>query len=191
MNKKFMLSALAIADLCVSGAAMADDNNHPYRPEVVASNPADSFRVGAAVGLGTPYGGSIGVNFRLPYLPWFKIAGSGTFNLAPGIMGSLLVDPIKFPIAPVANFDAGWQSQITIPTSGRPTIEWTYENIMGGLAFGGRDSARFLLLAGMTHIDGSAWNIQASLPTISGLSLANPKFNGWLPAAKLGLELLF
>jgi hypothetical protein len=220
MKNVIMMSILAAA-ISVSGVAMADDVVVSSQPTTTTTdtltvqsnadikqaqtdankgaadampNHNNSFRVGGAVSLATPYGFGLGVNFRLPYMPWLKVAGSGTFNLAPGLMASALIDPIRFPIAPVINLDAGWQSSIKVPGfSNPPTLEWTYENIFGGLALGGSksDSTRVLLLAGMTHIDGSASNVQGVLPKEGNISLANPTFNGWLPGAKLEVEWLF
>ncbi len=204
--KKMMISALAIAALCVcSGSAFADDQTTQNQNDVAKAqadvnkgqadakgDPTDYFRIGMTIDLGFPSGGAIGVQERLPYLPWFKFSEALTYTLAPGFRGSLLVDPIAFPIAPVLNADIGWQSRFNIPGfNNPPTVQWSYETIGGGLALGGRDSCRFLLLAGMTHFDGTVGNIEGRLPNTPGLSLDNPTIHAWTPSARLGVEFLF
>jgi hypothetical protein len=175
--KKVMIGALAVAMTAVSGSALADSK---------------SFAIGGAVDLSVPAGAAVGVQGRLPYLPWFKVGLSGTFLLSPGVRGNLLIDPIKFPVAPVADLAVGYQSDFTVPgVKKSPTLSYTYENLDAGLAFGSRDHFRFLLLAGMTHLDGSATGVNGLFTLPGHITLGNPNFNAWVPNAKLGVEFLF
>jgi hypothetical protein len=182
MNKSIVLAAIA-ACMCVSGIASAQ----PSQPPVVQEQPRYKF-IGMSFDVGVPSGVALGLEGRLPYMPWFKLGVAGTFTLAPGVRGSLLLDPIRFPVAPVANFDVGYQSPITVKNvSG----SFTYEDIQGGLAFGSRNGARFLLLAGMSHLSGDVSGFQNIVSTSNGVSFGNPTFNGWIPSARLGFVCLF
>src|ERR1700722_10821786 len=95
------------ATMCVSVSAMADD--------APAFNSDNHFRLGMSADLGIPSGATLGIQVRLPYVPWTKIGVAGTYLLAPGGRGNILIDPIKFVIAPVAIFDLGYQSSFAVP----------------------------------------------------------------------------
>ena len=157
------------------------------------TNPANKFRLGMFVDLSIPSGVAAGVQTRLPYLPWFKLGLGLTETLAPGIRGNLLIDPISFPIAPVANFDLGHQFGFNLPgVENSPNINFTYEDFQIGGAVGSRDGFRFMILGGTTHLSGVAHNFQGVIhnsPT--GLTIADPNFSGWTPSVKLGVEFLF
>jgi hypothetical protein len=215
MNKVFFGSVLVAALGCFSGVAMADEavvvsqtpdaqtaQNNADVAKAQAdvnkgaadakSDPVDHFRVGMTVDASFPAGLAVGIQERLPYLPSFKISESFTYTLAPGARLRLLVDPIKFGIAPVLNADIGWQSQFNIPGfHNPPAIEWTYETLGGGLALGNRDGFRFLLLVGMTHFNGTVSHIDGVLPTTNGIVISNPTINAWTPSGGLGVEWLF
>jgi hypothetical protein len=188
-----LVSALMVGS---TSLALADSNSDPYRPAVVPAKPSsDSFKLGMNFDLSDPSGIALGLTTRLPYLPWFKLGLDATYTLAPGIRGNLLIDPIKFPVAPVANLDFGHQFGFKVPgVSNSPTIDFDYVDLQGGLAFGSRDGFRFLLLAGMSHLSGTAHNFQGVISSSSstqGLTIADPNFSGWVPDAKLGVEFLF
>lgn len=178
--RKFVFVALSVAAIAVTDYAAADEN---------------SFKVGTQFDLSVPSGVALGLDTRLPYLPWFKLGLSGTYTLAPGIRGNLLIDPIKFPVVPVANVDVGHQFPFTVPgVSNSPSVDFDYVDLQGGLAFGSRDGFRFLMLGGMSYLNGTAHNVQAlvnSNANVAGLTVADPNFYGWVPNAKLGFEFLF
>lgn len=191
-----MMLGVVSALMVGSGAAMADTSSDPYHPSVEpVKASSNTFKLGMNFDLSVPSGVSLGLTSRLPYLPWFKLDLDVTTTLAPGLRGSLLLDPIKFPVAPVANLDLGHQFGFKVPgVSNSPTIDFDYVDLQGGLAFGSRDGFRFLLLAGMSHLSGTAHNFQGVLPASSstqGLTIADPNFSGWVPDAKLGVEFLF
>jgi hypothetical protein len=177
--QKILFGALVAALLCVSAAASAD----PV-----------PFKLGGQVDLSVPSGAAVGLEARLPHVPWFKLGLSGTYLLSPGIRGNLLIDPIKFPIAPVANVDVGHQFPATVPVSGHPTVDFSYLDLQGGLGLGNRDGFRFLLLGGMSYLfSGNVGNFQSLFAnsSASNLTVGNPSFRGWAPNVKLGVEFLF
>jgi hypothetical protein len=198
MNK-LLVSVMSAAMLAVSGVAYADDSAYPnnyspneYHPDVNARAPEHvPFKLGLDWDIGIPSGMALGLETRLPHLPWFKLGLDATYTLAPGIRGNLLIDPIKFPVVPVLNLDVGRQFPFTVPVNGRPGGDFDYVDFQAGLAFGSRDGARLLLLAGESYISGSSHNIQAVFGDSNGLTIANPTFKGFIPDAKLGVEFLF
>jgi hypothetical protein len=148
--------------------------------------------IGMQFDIATPSGVALGIEGRLPYVPWFKLGIAGTYLLSPGVRGNLLIDPIRFPVVPVIDLDVGYQSPFTVPgVNNSPSGSFVYEDVRGGLAFGSRSGARFLLLAGMTHLSGSVSNLQSSITASPGVSFGNPHFDGFVPSVKLGFEVLF
>lgn len=152
------------------------------------------FKVGMLFDISVPSGVALGLEARLPYVPWFKFGLAGTGTLAPGVRGNILFDPIKFPIGPVLNVDVGHQFAFGVPgLKNSPTLDFTYTDLQGGIGLGSRDGFRFLLMGGMSYIfNGSANNFQGVLTNAPvGLKLGDPTFTGWAPNAKLGFNLLF
>lgn len=189
MNKVLAFSTLA-ATMFMSAAALADTTSTPYHPDVQAPAPVP-FKVGMSVDLSVPSGAAVGVQVRLPSVPWFKLGVAGTYTLAPGLRGNILIDPIKFPVAPVANVDFGHQFGFTLPgVNNSPTVDFDYVDLQGGLAFGSRDGFRFMLLGGMSYLNGTANHFQGVVSS-GGLTVADPHFSGWIPDAKIGVEWLF
>jgi hypothetical protein len=148
---------------------------------------------GLVFDLSLPSGVALGGEVRLPYLPYFKVGAAMTYTLAPGLRANILLDPIKFPVAPIANFDLGHQFGFSLPSlKNSPTVDFTYEDIQGGIGFGNRDGFRFMILGGMTHLSGTAHNFQGVITNSpAGLTIADPQFSGWIPSAKLGFNWLF
>jgi hypothetical protein len=174
--KLFFGSSIAALVMCASVSAAAQQETPRYHA------------LGMQFDASVPSGLSLGLEARLPYLPWFKLGIAGTMTLAPGVRGSLLFDPFKFVVAPVANFDLGYQSPIKIKgVSG----SFTYEDIQGGLAFGKRGGFRFLVLGGMSHLSGDVSGLQNTVTVSDGVTFGNPHFSGWMPNAKLGFVYLF
>lgn len=179
MKSKLFLGLFAVLALaCVSVSARADD--------------ATPFKVGMGFDLSAPSGAALGVEARLPHVPWFKLGVSGTYLLAPGVRTNVLIDPINFVIAPVANVDVGHQFTMKVPgISNSPSMDFNYLDLQGGAAIGKRDGARFLLMAGMSYLDGSVQHLDKSFTLPGGTTVGSPKFNGWVPNIKTGFELLF
>jgi len=176
MKKSLIVSVLSSVML-LSGVAAADNT---------------SLAVGANIDISAPSGAAVGLDLQLPYVHWAKVGVSATYLFAPGVRGNILLDPIKFPVAPVLNFDLGYQSSFKLPSTDKsPDISWTYEDIQGGLAFGSREGFRFLLLGGITHLDGSASNFQNTVKTSNGITVGSPTFQVWVPSARLGIVWIF
>jgi hypothetical protein len=179
--RKFIAVSTLFAAVSVAGISFASDT--------------DYFKVGMNIDLSMPSGAAIGLDARLPHVPWFKLGLSATATLAPGIRGNVLIDPINFPIAPVANIDIGHQFGFTVPTvNNSPTVNFDYIDLQGGLGIGSRDGFRLLLMVGMTHMDVAINNFQGVVSSNAvgqNLTVADPSVTGWVPSAKLGCYWLF
>ena len=150
------------------------------------------FKLGMLFDLSVPSGVALGIEARLPKVPWFKLGLAGTGLLGPGIRGNVLVDPFKFPVVPLLNFDLGHQFPFAVPgVKNSPDIDFTYADFQGGLGVGSRDGFRVMLLGGMSYLDGTAHNFSGLLGTSKGVTVGDPNFNGWLPNAKIGFNWLF
>lgn len=181
MKIKSLSTGFAIAALMLTSASAFADEAKPV-----------PFKLGMEFDLSVPSGVALGLEARLPHVPWFKVGLAGTGTLAPGIRGNVLIDPIKFPIAPVANIDVGHQFSFKAPgVSNSPSFAFSYCDLQGGLGLGSRDGFRFMLMAGFSYLDGNAHNFQGVLPATKGLTVGDPHFTGWIPNAKLGFSLLF
>ena len=215
MNKMIMfgivgavmaMSSLAAADTVVDPqtAPLSDAASHgatdgalyqAAKPVPVVEAPKNPypFKLGMSFDVSVPSGAALGLEARLPSVPWLKFGVAGTYTLAPGVRGNIMIDPIKFPVVPVLNVDLGYQSSFTIPgVSNSPSADFTYVDLNAGLAFGSRDGFRFLLLSGMSYLDGGAHNLQGALgSSAKDLTIADPSFNAWIPNAKLGFQFLF
>jgi hypothetical protein len=176
--KHLVIGSMVAAFALVSSVAAAQEYAPPPRYRYLGMQ----FDVSAPSGL------ALGIDGRLPYVPWLKLGVAGTMTLAPGVRGSLLVDPIPFAISPVANFDVGYQSPITVK---QVSGSFTYEDLQCGLAFGSRGGFRFLMLAGMSHLSGDVSGLQHVITASDGVSYSNPHFDGWIPSAKVGFVALF
>jgi hypothetical protein len=192
----------AVSPPNVLPAPAADDNkavvveDPPYVQKVrgpVRIKNKVPFKVGMLFDISVPSGVALGLEARLPYVPWFKFGLAGTGTLAPGVRGNILFDPIKFPIGPVLNVDVGHQFAFGVPgLKNSPTLDFTYTDLQGGIGLGSRDGFRFLLMGGMSYLGGTANNFQGVITNApAGLKLGDPTFTGWAPNAKLGFNLLF
>jgi hypothetical protein len=183
MKKLLALGSLATI-LSLSAASLAEESQRANPPVAM---------VGASFDLSVPSGASLGLEATSPrYFPYAKVGLAATYLFGMGWRSNLLVDPINFPVAPVADFAVGHEYNFTVPgVANSPTANFSYEDVMGGLALGHRDGARFLLLAGATHLNGNVYDLSKSVSVGDGISLGNPRFSVWAPAVKLGFEVLF
>lgn len=186
--KRIVFLGVAAAVMAGSTLALADSYSDPYRPDGSYS-PRYPFKLGMNFDLSVPSGVALGLDARLPQVPWFKLGLSATATLNAGIRGNILIDPIKFPVAPVANIDVGHQFGFKVPgLDNSPTIDFSYTDLQGGLGFGSREGFRFMLMGGMSYLWGTANHFQGVLPasaSTEGLTIADPTFHGWVPNAKL------
>jgi hypothetical protein len=152
----------------------------------------DQLRLGPTFDLATPSGAAFGVGAELPFMHFLKWNVSATYLLSPGIKGGVLIDPIRFPVAPVLDLDIGYQSTFSIPgMNNSPSTSFSYEDVRAGLAFGRRDFVRLFVLGGETHLDGNASNLTGTFTLPAGVSVSNAHFSGWAPSVKLGISVLF
>src|SRR5271156_5165159 len=130
---KYIVSSLiALSVMGTVGLALADNpaeagyiSPNEYRPMIVNTTPHYPFKLGPTFDLGLPSGAALGLQLRLPSLPWFKVNGAVTYTLAPGLRAGIMLDPINFPVAPVATVDIGHQFPFTVPVSGsKPGAEF-------------------------------------------------------------------
>src|ERR1022692_25426 len=78
---------------------------------------ADPIKIGMGMDLGVPDGAGIGVAVQ-PFTHLFRLGVSFQDNyVSPGVRGSVVFDPIKFPVAPQLEVDAGWFSRQNLPFS--------------------------------------------------------------------------
>jgi hypothetical protein len=174
--KRNLFGIISFAMMCVSSTA----------------NASESSVFGAQFDISTPAGTALGLVLRAPPVPWFKLGLDATYSLSPGVRANLLIDPIKFGIAPVANIDVGHQFAFKIPEiHNSPATDFNYVDLQGGLAFGKSDGFRFLMMAGMTYLDGTAHHFQGLLPSTNGLIVGDPNFKGWIPNVKIGFAVMF
>jgi hypothetical protein len=173
-------------------AVLPPSMHQEYHPDVVEPNPYP-FKLGISFDISAPSGVALGIEARAPHVPWFKLGFDVTTTLAPGYRFNLLIDPIKFGIAPVGNIELGHQTEFTIPgVDNSPKVDFTYCDLQAGIGLGSRDGFRFLILAGGSHLNGTAHNFQGVVgQPVDGLTIGDPRFNGWIPSAKLGFNYLF
>lgn len=189
---KFPWLLLLVAIMLSATTSFAESNSSMPPPYTDTGHKPVPFKLGMEFDISAPSGVALGVMARLPKLPWFKLGLAATGTLAPGVRGNLLIDPIKFPIAPVANIDVGHQFGFKVPSvDNSPKIAFTYCDLQGGLGLGSRDGFRFMLMAGFSYLAGTAYNFQGLVPATKGLTVMDPHFTGWIPNAKLGFSYLF
>ena len=98
---------------------------------------------------------ALGVEARLPHVPWMKPSVALTTITMVGLRGGVLLDPVRFVIAPVGALEVGRQFPMSAPgVKDSPTVSFNYFNALAGLGLGSRDAFRFLLMGGMTYLDG-------------------------------------
>jgi hypothetical protein len=181
MSMKNIFTALSmVAALSIPAMASAREDS------------PDQLRLGPTFDLATPSGAALGAVAELPYMHFIKWNVSATYLLSPGVKGGVMVDPIRFPVAPVLDLDLGYQPSFTVPgVASSPSASFSYQDVRAGIALGRRDFVRFFILVGETHFDGSASNLQGTFTLPSGVSISDAHFSGWIPSIKLGLTILF
>ena len=153
-----------------------------YRPAVIDLN------------CGVPSGcvGELGVR----PLYWLKLeAGAGYNGLAPGVIGSVVIDPIPWGLGLSLSMDAGHYWSGSVPyVSNSPSIEYSFLSPMAGIELGNYRAWRFYLRGGLSYLDMTGSNFQGVISTSNsnGVSIGNPHVDAWVgPAFKLGLSFYF
>ena len=138
-------------------------------------------------------GASTGIVVR-PYFNWIRVGVSGGYNgAAPGIIGSLTLDPIPFPVGITATVDAGhyWDGKL-VGVSKSPTYNYDFITFQPGLEFGSRNSWRLYFRGGVSwlYYNVSDINSVANLKDNS-IKLGDINGNAMIPSFKIGLSVYF
>jgi hypothetical protein len=165
----------------------------PLPKIVVVQKPRFRFAV-ADINCGVPSGcvGEMGIR---PFY-WLKLeVGAGYNGLAPGVIGSVVVDPIPFGIGVSLSMDVGHYWAGTVPgVSNSPSVEYSFVSPMVGLEFGNHRAWRFYLRGGLSYIDATGSNFQSLIGNnnSNGVAFGNPHIDAWVaPAFKLGMSFYF
>jgi hypothetical protein len=164
-----------------------------YRPTVEQNSEHHAkFAAGIGADVGAPDGAAIGLLIS-PMLPWLKLGAFGTYNyMSEGLRGTIILDPINFPIAPTLSTDFGGYFPGTVPNvSKSPTFAYTYENLLLGLEIGSQRGFRMFLRGGATHMSLSADHLDRAFTLPNGATMTSANMEVWAPAAKLGFNWLF
>ena len=161
---------------------------------IIPSVASAEWSLGPEFSLGAPDGAGVGLMAN-PGLPWLKVGASFQDNyLSPGARASVSLTPVKFPVYPELRFDGGFFARENIPfaINGNKSlnVQYDYLNLQLGLCFGNRNGVSFALYGGMSYLAVNVGNIQSAL-NVSGVSLGNPSFDGFVPSAKMALTVLF
>jgi hypothetical protein len=195
--KKFVVSMFAaLALLAVSSVAMADDDQHPYRPVVTLPDP-HPFRIGVGLDVGVPSGAALEVTLH-PKADWVRVSAALTYNyLSFGPRASVQLDPLallpKLPIALYADIQGGISPMANIPGhSDLPSVGYDYLNLYGVLRLGTARGFHWNIAVGPSYIHATTGNFQSVLNNngTSGLTVGNPEISGWLvPTFSTGFEI--
>ena len=182
MCKSLLCSALIAVLISISTIAAADD--------VV---PPKVRHVGLQLDFGAPDGAAFGVVIKpKPY--WLATGLSATYNgFAPGVRGSVKLDPIKFPIRLTMTAELGhsFEADLSRISADIPKFSYTYVNFHPGVEVGNNNGFSFFIHAGPTWIDVRTNGINSVLNT-PGLTVSDPHGSAWLfPSAKFGFVYLF
>jgi hypothetical protein len=154
---------------------------HPYRWAVADLN------------CGAPSGcvGEMGIR---PFYFLKLEVGAGWNGMAPGVIGSVVLDPIPFGVGISLSMDAGhyWSGQVPF-VNNAPSVEYSFIDPMVGLELGNFKAWRFYLRGGFSYLDVSTSNFNAVINNNDKtLTVGDPKANGWIaPAAKVGFSFYF
>lgn len=196
--KSTIMAALAVATFAVSDAAYADDNLHPYHPDVSVATP-HPFRIGFGADVGVPSGAQVGVVVN-PFIDWARVEVSLGYNyLSFGGRASLQLDPMallpNLPVGLFADVQAGFFPTSAVPGhSDLPKVGYDYLNLYGGLRLGKPNGFHWNLEVGPTYMHANTSNFQSILSKTgsSGLTVGNPSANIWLvPTFVTGFTVVF
>ena len=179
--RKFIFCSIIAAFVAVNSIASADE-------------PAQKVNhVGAQLDFGAPDGAAFGVQIK-PKWYWLATGLSATYNgFAPGIRGSLKLDPIKFPIRLTMTGELGhsFEADLSAIDGNIPKFSYTYANFHPGIELGSNNGFSFFIHMGPTWIDVRTTDFAAKLNT-PGLTVDNPHGSAWVfPSAKFGFVYLF
>ena len=151
--------------------------------------------IGVQLDVGVPDGVALGLIVK-PKWYWLAVGASGTYNgLAPGVRGSLKLDPIRFPIRLTLTGELGysfmgnaskWVGEDT------PEISYTYANVHPGVELGSNNGFSFFVHAGPTWMNVNTSRFQQTFIKSNDVWISDPRGNVFLfPTVKFGFSLLF
>jgi len=132
---------------------------------------------------------------ELGFRPWYFLkleVGAGYNSMAPGVIGSVVFDPIPWGLGLTLSVDAGhyWSGPAPF-VNNPPSVEYSFVSPMLGLEFGNYRAWRFYVRGGVSYLDGTVSNISYGNNDQS-LMIGNPRAQGWAaPAAKIGFSVYF
>jgi hypothetical protein len=179
---KLSLSIASILSFCLlSAAAEAKEDPKPLKA------------LGVQLDVGIPNG--VGLSFITRPIHWAHLNFGGTYNgMAPGMFAGLTLDPIKFPIVPTLTGELGgsWRGHL-IGVKDAPDLSYIYANLWPGIEFGGRDSWRIFVRAGVSWISGTVYDAARwTKNSDNTISFSNPHFSATVaPTGKLGFLFYF
>jgi len=114
--------------------------------------------------------------------------------VAPGGRASVVLTPFKWVVAPELEVDGGVFARETLPFaingSKSLNLQYDYANFLVGVAFGNRNKAQFTISGGASYIAANLGGLSQSAH-VSGFSIGNPSFDGFIPTGKLGVVFFF
>lgn len=177
MNMKYVSALAFVAALAIPSVASAD--NTPRHKWGLVD-----------ISCGVPSGctGQMGIR----PLNWLKLEVGAGYNLmAPGVIGSVTLDPIPWPVGLTLTVDGGhyWSGPVPF-VNNPPSVEYSFAEFLGGLEFGSRNSWRLYFRGGLTYLNGTASGFDTG--SDKSLTVGTPNVNGWFaPAVKFGVSIYF
>jgi len=188
---RLLLVKQTIAKLCLGSVIVACS--------LAASLPASASEVnhvGAQLDLGVPDGAAFGMVVK-PRWYWLGVGLSGTYNgFAPGVRGSVKLDPIKFPIRLTLTGELGHSFEgnaSALAKTDLPGFSYTYANLQPGIEIGSNNGFSFFVHAGPTWMNLQTNGFQRTvLKEDSDVVVSDPHGSFTIfPTVKLGFVLLF
>lgn len=159
---------------------------------VVKAQPKPRYRWAVVdLSCGVPSGcvGELGIR---PFY-WLKLeVGAGYNGMSPGVIGTVVLDPIPWAIGLTASADVGhyWSGNIPF-VNNPPQVEYSWADLMGGLEFGNYRAWRLYFRGGITWLSGNVSNIDYGSNN-NGATFGSPQINIVAsPAIKIGVSIYF
>lgn len=138
--------------------------------------------IGFHLSAGIPAGGHVGVAVS-PYFDWLTLTGGYTNNyyVSGGKFG-LTLDPIELMIVPTLTAEYGFTGKFdasTLLEANVPSASYEYVNIHPGIEIGRRNTFRFFLRGGATHIWARTYDFGNSYD-VERLRVSDPRARVWL-----------
>ena len=146
----------------------------------------------ASIACGVPSGCVGEMGFR----PWYWLnmqVGAGYNGMSPGVIGSLVLDPIPWGVGISLSADVGhyWSGPVPF-ASNPPTVEYSFADFLGGLEFGNWKAWRIFFRGGLAYINATASNFNTPGSGGGNVVVGSPQLTAWAaPAFKMGVSFYF